>query len=122
MHSVPLEPLLASGLFPGDTDSAGRRDRLESLLQHAVEAATAARDDWTLDLSPEEVAASVGEGARVVREPPAAIHSNPGTEPSPNIPVRKCKVASGRAGHAPRTRQAALSMGSRMLRSRLKTP
>jgi hygromycin-B 7''-O-kinase len=80
MHSLPLEPLLASGLFPGDSDSSAIRERLESLLQHAVEATTAARDDWTLDLSPEEVAASVGEGARVVREAPVAIHSNPGTE------------------------------------------
>jgi hygromycin-B 7''-O-kinase len=80
MHSLPLEPLVTSGLFPGDTDSAAIRDRLEGLLQRAVEACTAVRDDWTLDLSPEDVAVSVGDGARNVDEPPVAIHSNPGTE------------------------------------------
>jgi aminoglycoside phosphotransferase (APT) family kinase protein len=80
MHCLPLEPLLASGLFPADFDSSAICDRLERLLQRAVEDATAARDDWTLDLSPEEVAASIAEGARVVEEAPVAIHSNPGTE------------------------------------------
>jgi hygromycin-B 7''-O-kinase len=80
MHSLPLEPLLASGLFPGDSNSSAVRDRLERLLQGAVEASTAARNEWTLDLSPEEVAASLAEGARVVEEAPVAVHSNPGTE------------------------------------------
>jgi hygromycin-B 7''-O-kinase len=80
LHSLPLEPLLSSGFFPADGDSAAIRDRLADLLQRAVQEATAARDDWTLDQSPEEVAASVREGARVVREAPVALHSNPGTE------------------------------------------
>jgi hygromycin-B 7''-O-kinase len=80
MHSLPLEPLVASGLFPGDSDCAAIRDRLENLLQRAVEAATSARENWTLDLSPEDVAVGVGEGARIVQEAPVAIHSNPGTE------------------------------------------
>jgi hygromycin-B 7''-O-kinase len=80
LHSLPLEPLLSSGLFPADGDSAAIRDRLESVLERAVEEATGARDDWTLDQSPEEVAASVREGARMVHEAPVALHSNPGTE------------------------------------------
>ncbi|MCA1648382.1 MAG: aminoglycoside phosphotransferase family protein [Chloroflexi bacterium] len=80
MHSLPLEPLVGSGLFPGDSDSAAIGDRLESLLRRGVEAATAACDNWTLDISPEAVAASVREGARIVQEAPVAIHSNPGTE------------------------------------------
>ncbi len=67
MHSLPLEPLLTSGLFPGDADSAAICDRLETLLQRAIEAATAGRDEWTLDVSPEEVAGSVSEGARRVK-------------------------------------------------------
>jgi hygromycin-B 7''-O-kinase len=80
MHSLPLEPMRSSGLFPGDSDGTDMRARLESLLQRAVEQAGAARGDWTLDQSPEEVAASVGEGMRSVQEAPVALHSNPGTE------------------------------------------
>jgi hypothetical protein len=44
--------------------------------------------------------------------------------PIPNIPVRKCKVAGVAGGGlvTPAARQPASSMGSRVLRSRLKTP
>jgi hygromycin-B 7''-O-kinase len=80
MHSLPLEPLRSSGLFPGDSDGTDMRARLESLLQRAVEQAGAARDEWTLDQSPEEVAAMVSGGLRSVHDAPVALHSNPGTE------------------------------------------
>jgi hygromycin-B 7''-O-kinase len=80
MHSLPLEPLRSSGLFPADSDASDMRARLQSLLQRAVEQAASARDEWTLDQSPEEVAALVSGGMASVHEAPVALHSNPGTE------------------------------------------
>ncbi len=80
MHQLPVGPLRDSGLFPGDEDHTAIKRRLERDLQRAVEGATAARDGWSLDVSPEDVAASVSEGLRTVEETPVALHSNPGSE------------------------------------------
>lgn len=80
IHALPLEPLRASGLFPGDNDSAETQQRLEHDLARAVEAASALHSSWTLEISPADVAARVRTGAGIVEDAPVALHSNPGTE------------------------------------------
>ena len=80
MHDLDAEPFRASGLFPGDDDSAAIHTRLEGELERAVQAASEHRDAWTLSLSPAEAAARARGGLDVIADAPVPLHSNPGPE------------------------------------------
>jgi hygromycin-B 7''-O-kinase len=80
VHDVDPGPFRASGLFPGDEDTAATRARLEHELEHATDAALEHRALWTLSVSAEVAAARARGGLEVIDAPPVPLHSNPGPE------------------------------------------
>ena len=80
IHDLDTEPFRASGLFPGDEDTAGIRQRLERELETATEGALEHRGDWRLSLSPEVAAARARSGLDSMEASPVPLHSNPGPE------------------------------------------
>lgn len=80
IHELDVQPFRASGLFPGDADSAAVQARLDADLDGAVHAASQLRPEWTLNVSPAGAADQVREDLRVTDARVVALHSNPGPE------------------------------------------
>jgi aminoglycoside phosphotransferase (APT) family kinase protein len=79
IHSIPQEPLRASGLFFGDQSAVDVRWRLGGIFDDVCGKIKQEGKSWTFRLPPEEV------GRRLMRTLPdqttiVALHSNPGPE------------------------------------------
>jgi hygromycin-B 7''-O-kinase len=77
LHSLPVEPLRQSGLFPGDRDPTDIRARVERLLHSALESASAQQIQWKLGTSLESVAVKIVDTVSRLVDEPVTLHSNP---------------------------------------------
>jgi hygromycin-B 7''-O-kinase len=77
IHSVPQEPLAASGFFPGDQSASDLRARLAEAFDEVLAALEHAGDVWTIALSPRAV---IDAALLLLPATTAfvALHSNPG--------------------------------------------
>lgn len=76
LHSLPVKPFVASGLFPGDQSFVDTQIRLGNYFNDLADEARAEQTPWRLPLTIEQV------GARVIAAVPrsndrVALHSNP---------------------------------------------
>ena len=76
VHSLPVEPFVASGLFPGDQSFVDTQIRLGNYFNDLADEMRAEQTPWRLPLTVEQV------GAKVIASVPrsnerAALHSNP---------------------------------------------
>jgi aminoglycoside phosphotransferase (APT) family kinase protein len=79
IHAVPQEPLLASGLFPGDHTADDLRARLAEAFDDVLLLFQRAGIVWSLDRAPEAVA-ETALAALPATTSFVALHSNPGPE------------------------------------------
>lgn len=80
IHSLDVQLFRASGLFPGDEDASDVRARLEADLSRAERSAAQLRNEWTLDVTPEDAAEHIRSDLRVSETQIVPLHSNPGPE------------------------------------------
>lgn len=76
LHSLPVEPFVASGLFPGDQSFVDTQIRFGNYFNDMADEIRAEQTPWRLPLTVEQI------GARVIASVPrsnerAALHSNP---------------------------------------------
>jgi Ser/Thr protein kinase RdoA (MazF antagonist) len=76
LHSLPLAPFVASGLFPGDQSFVDTQIRFGNYFNEMADEIRSEQRPWRLLLTPEQV------GAKAVASLPrsnerAALHSNP---------------------------------------------
>lgn len=76
IHALPVEPFIASGLFPGDLSFVDTQIRFGNLFNDLADIVKSEERPWRLPLTVEEV------GARALRSVPrsserVALHSNP---------------------------------------------
>jgi aminoglycoside phosphotransferase (APT) family kinase protein len=79
IHAVPQEPLVASGLFPGDWSADDLRGRLAEAFDEALALLQRADSVWCLDHAP-QVVVEMALAALPATTAFVALHSNPGPE------------------------------------------
>ena len=79
IHAVPQEPLVASGLFPGDRTADDLRARLAEAFDDVLPLFQRAGIVWSLDHAP-EVVAETALAALPTTSSFVALHSNPAPE------------------------------------------
>jgi aminoglycoside phosphotransferase (APT) family kinase protein len=79
IHAVPQEPLVASGLFPGDHTADDLRARLAEAFDDLLPLLQRAGTAWSLDRAP-EVVAQTALAALPTTNSFVALHSNPAPE------------------------------------------
>lgn len=76
IHQMPQADFIASNLFPGDTSSADTRARVNELLDDFVARIQNEKREWTIKVSPDQVAERVRTWLPDTKER-VALHSNP---------------------------------------------
>ena len=76
IHSLPVAPFVASGLFPGDQSFVDTQIRLGNLFNDLADLIHSEQRPWRLPLTPEQVAARAF-AAMSRSEERVALHSNP---------------------------------------------
>jgi aminoglycoside phosphotransferase (APT) family kinase protein len=76
IHQMPQADFIASNLFPGDTSSADTRARVNELLDDFVARIQNEKREWTIKVSPAQVAERVRTWLPDTKER-VALHSNP---------------------------------------------
>lgn len=79
IHTVPQEPLVTSGLFPGDRTADDLRARLAEAFDDVLPLLQRAGTVWPLDRAPQAVA-ETALAALPATTSFVALHSNPGPE------------------------------------------
>jgi hygromycin-B 7''-O-kinase len=79
IHLVPQEPLVESGLFPGDRSAEDLRDRLAEAFDEVLALLQRAAPVWFLDRAPQAVV-ETALAALPATTAFVALHSNPGAE------------------------------------------
>lgn len=77
IHSVPQEPFLQSGLFPGDTNFSEVKVRFKEAFEGRIERMRDRNIAWTLPYTPEQIVEKA-IAALPESDERVALHSNPG--------------------------------------------